>query len=169
MILALLLATTTAIAPRPTHHVRHASLSAADKEFVMKAAMANNYELKAAELASTMSTSAAVKSFAAMMTRDHSALGAKVKATVAKADPSVQLPAGVSDDQQKHLDALRTAGTKFDAEYRSQMIDGHADVRSMFESFVKRSDANVDLKTVISGAIPTVVKHWNSAKALPEK
>ncbi len=169
MILALLLATSIATAPRPAHATHPAPLSAADKAFVMKAAMGNNYELKAAAMAARMSTDPSVKAFAAMMTKDHTALGAQMKAAVAKNDASMQMPMGVDAKNQKRLDDLQKAGAKFNSEYRSQMIESHSEVHDLFADYIKDKDSNSDIKSVVAGAQPTVMGHWNGAKALPEK
>jgi putative membrane protein len=154
---------TVAVAPAQT--MGH--LSAADKDFVMKTAMANNYEIAAAQAAQSMATAAADKTFAQTMIDDHTALATKLKDAVAAADPSLVLPTGMSAADATHLQTLKTSGTHFDATYRSQMITGHTAVLASFKAYAARSSANAGIKNVISGAVPTVQHHLDLAKQLP--
>ena len=154
--------TTTAFAATMT-----GMLSKTDTAFVPKAAMGNNFEIKAAQLALKMGKAAGVKSYAQRMIADHTKLGADVKAAVMKADASMMLPSGVSPKQQAMLNKLAKAGTKFDSEYKADMTASHAETYALFQSYTKAPDANPDLKTVITGALPTVKMHLDDAKKLP--
>lgn len=142
-------------------------LSPADKEFANKAAMANSYELKSAELAKTMSTSAEDKAYADQIIKDHTKVGNQLKEAVSKADSSVQLPMDPDSKGQKRLEGLQNAGKGFDAEYRKQMIESHQEIHKFFGEYIEREEANPGIKEVISGAQPTVEMHLAAAKKLP--
>ena len=77
-----------------------AQLSNTDKSFLNKAARGNNYEIQAAKLAQTMSTNDAYKTYAQMIIDDHTQAAQSTDAAVSQADPSFQLPTGVSPAQQ---------------------------------------------------------------------
>lgn len=145
------------------------ALSSADKDFVTKTGMLNNYELKSAELARSMSKNAQYKSYADQIIKDHTKVGGELKAAVAKADPSVQLPAEVDPKSQARLDALQNAGNGFDAKYKQQMVESHQEIHTSFSDYIKRPGANQGVKTVISGAQPAVEMHLSMAKKLPSR
>ncbi|WP_425148602.1 DUF4142 domain-containing protein [Deinococcus sp.] len=142
-------------------------LSRTDVTFVSKAAMGNNFELKAAQLALSMAKSAQVRTYAQKMIADHTKLGADVKAAVMSADPAMKLPAGVSSAQQQMLDQLKAAGSSFEQMYKTQMVTSHDQTYQLFDKYSRKSSANPGLKKVIAGALPTVKMHWDMAKALP--
>ena len=162
LLTALILGTATTLATAATM-----TLSSIDKAFVPKAAMGNQFEIEAAKLATSMSMSSEVKSYAQKMITDHTKLGASVKAAVMKADPSMMLPSSVSPAQQKMLVALKAAGKNFDALYRKDMDVSHAETYALFQKYSKAADANAVLQTVVKGALPTVKMHWDTAKKLP--
>ncbi|WP_407541209.1 DUF4142 domain-containing protein [Deinococcus radiomollis] len=142
-------------------------LTRTDQAFVPKAAMGNQFEIDAAQMAQTMSMDAKVKSYAAQMITDHTKLGAQVKATVMKVDPKMMVPTTVSPAQQKMLDALKASGKNFDSLYKKDMLASHAATYALFRKYSGSSRANSDLKTVIRGALPTVKGHLDMAKGLP--
>ncbi len=146
-----------------------AQLSTTDKAFVTKTARANNYEIQAAQLAQNMSKNDAYKTYAQMMIDDHSKAGEDLKAAVAKADPSFQLPSDVSPADQTKLDTLKNAKNYFDVKYRLQMIQGHAVLHSFFQDYLQGANNNADVKAVIASIQPAVQKHWDEAKKLPKQ
>ena len=146
-----------------------AQLSSTDKTFVMKAAKANNYEIEAAKLAEKNSNNDAYKSYAEMIISDHTKAGDQLKSAVAQADPSMQLPTGVSAKGQEHLDALARAGNNFDITYRDQMIATHVAALKLFQNYVGQSGVNAQVKQVAQGLLPVFHKHLTDATKLPKQ
>lgn len=141
----------------------------ADRAFVMKTAMANNYELASARLAQRMTTAAEDQTYAQQIIDDHTKVGDQLKAAVAEAAPSVTLPTGTDAKGTARLAKLEKAGPRFAATYRQQMIASHQEIHDMFQSYIVRTSVNAGVKSVIAGAQPTVVMHWNAAKKLPSR
>jgi putative membrane protein len=162
--IVLFAALATSLAPMAS-----AQLSSTDKAFVMKTARANNYEIQAAQLALSMSQNDAYKTYAQMMIDDHTKAGQDLAAAVTAADPSVQLPTGVSASDQTKLDTLKNAKSTFDLKYRQQMIAGHAMLHSFFQDYLQGANNNAGIKAVIQNIQPVVTKHWNEAKKLPRQ
>ncbi|HEY5254047.1 MAG TPA: DUF4142 domain-containing protein [Acidobacteriaceae bacterium] len=146
-----------------------AQLSNTDKSFLNKAARGNNYEIQAAKLAQSMSTNDAYKTYAQMMIDDHTQAAQQLGAAVSQADPSFQLPTGVSPAQQTELDTLKNAKNYFDVKYRQQMIQSHAMMHNLFQDYLKGANNNAAIKAVITNLQPVVEKHWDAAKKLPKQ
>ena len=146
-----------------------AQLSSTDKTFVMKAAKSNNYEIEAAKLAEKNSNKDAYKAFADMIISDHTKAGDQLKPAVAQADPSLQLPTGVSAKGQQHLDALKAAGNNFDTAYRHQMISTHQAALKLVQNYVAQPGDNGGIKQVAQAFIPVFQKHLADAKMLPKQ
>ncbi len=144
-------------------------LSSTDKAFVMKAAKANTYELKAAQMAQNMSTNDAYKTYAQMITTDHTKAGQELASAVAAGDPSMQLPTGVSANSQSHLDLLKNAGKAFDAKYRDQMISTHEAALKLLHNYVGQPNDNPQVKRVAEELIPVFKKHLEDARKLPKQ
>jgi putative membrane protein len=90
--------------------------------FAAKAADSDMFEIEAAKLAATRSTNPAVKKFAAMMEKAHTATSAELKSAIAASGVAITLPTALSEDAQGKLDDLTKADAKdFDKKY----ADGH--------------------------------------------
>lgn len=146
-----------------------AQLNARDKAFVMKAAKANNYEIKAAQMVSGMSSNDSYKTYAQMIITDHTKAGQDLNSAVSTADSSIQLPTDVSAVQQQHLDTLQHAGKAFDVKYRDQMISTHVAALKLFENYIAQPNDNPQVKQFAQSAIPVFRKHLRDAKKLPSK
>src|SRR6478736_2360240 len=108
-------------------------------EFLKKVTNSGMAEVQLAKLAQQKATMDAVKNFAAMLERDHTAVNQQVK-TLAD-QRSVALPASISDDKQKmYTDIDKMKGKAFDKDYISMMIKAHGDGISLFED--TRSNAS---------------------------
>lgn len=144
-------------------------LSSTDKAFVMKAAKANTYELKAAQMAQDMSTNDTYKTYAQMITTDHTKAGQELASAVAAGDPSMQLPTGVSANSQSHLDLLKNAGKSFDAKYRDQMVSTHEAALKLLHNYVGQPNDNPQVKQVAEELIPVFKKHLEDARKLTKQ
>ncbi|GAA4021663.1 DUF4142 domain-containing protein [Deinococcus rubellus] len=143
-------------------------LSKTDTTFLTKAAMSNTFELDASQMALSMSKTPADQTFARQMITDHTKLGAEVKAALAKVDPGMMLPSGVSKAQQRMLNKLKTAGKHFDRVYKAEMLSSHAQAVKLFTKYTGSRRANATLKAVAMNGLPTIKMHHDEAKTLPQ-
>ena len=146
-----------------------AQLNSRDKTFVTELAKSNTYEIQAAQKAESMASNQAYKPYAQMIITDHTEAGNKLKRIVAKVDPSMEVPTGVSQKQQSHLDALQNAGNHFDTTYRSQMISTHMAALKLVENYSAQSGDNAQLKHFAKSLEPVFHKHLRKAKKLPKQ
>jgi len=108
-----------------------------------------------------------VKDFGSMMVRDHSKAGDELKGLAAS--KNVTLPAGVSEDQQKHMDDLsKKSGSDFDKAYMKMMVDGHKEVADNFDKASKKA-TDADVKAWAAKTLPTIRMHLDSAQAINKK
>ena len=136
-------------------------------EFLKKVANAGMAEVQLAKLAQQKATMDAVKNFAAMLERDHSAANQQVK-TLAD-QRNVALPAAISDDKQKmYTDMEKMTGKAFDKEYISMMIKAHNDGISLFED-TRSNASDIDVKNFADKTLPALKMHLDSAKAIQKR
>ena len=137
------------------------------REFLTKAANSGMAEVQLAKLAQEKATIDAVKNFAAMLEKDHSAANDQVKNFARQRN--VTLPAAISDDKQKMYDDMqKKSGKDFDKEYISMMVKSHNDGISLFED-TKSNASDIDIKNFADQTLPTLKKHLDSAKAIQKR
>lgn len=133
--------------------------------FVDAAAMGDMYEIKAAQMAETRSTSPAVKAFAAMMIKDHTKTTAGMKAFLAK-NTTFKAPTDLDQRRTGMLDNLKSAQDKdFDRTYLDQQTAAHSEMLTLMKGFADHGD-NADLQGMASKTAPKVQEHLDKAKAL---
>ena len=138
------------------------------QEFADKAAKSDAFEVASAKLAEANSSSADIKSFAAMMIKDHTASTAKIKAAAAKASPSITPDPALTDDQTKMLGDLKTLkGADFDKKYADQQIDAHQSALSLMRLYSDRGDV-ASLKAAAGEMVPKVETHLDKIKAIKD-
>jgi putative membrane protein len=136
-------------------------------EFLKKVTNSGMAEIQLAKLAQQKATIDAVKNFAAMLERDHTAVNQQVK-TLAD-QRSVALPATISDDKQKmYTDMEKMTGKSFDKDYISMMIKAHGDGISLFED-TRSNASDIDVKNFADKTLPALKMHLDSAKAIQKR
>lgn len=143
------------------------SMSGAD--FVTAAASTDRYEIAAAKLALAHASRSAVKAFAQMMIRDHTASTAKLTAAIAASGQPLTAPRDLPADLQADLATLRSAsGADFDRTYIGQMVDTHDRALQTLQSYA--IDGGVPaLKSFAAAVTPVVQSHLTRAQALQAK
>lgn len=137
------------------------------KGFLTKAANAGMAEVQIAKMAQQKATIDAVKSFAAMLERDHTAVGDQVKSFASQRN--VSLPAAPSDDKQKMINDMdKMSGKAFDKDFISMMVKSHNDGISLYED-TKANASDVDIKNFADKTLPTLRMHLDSAKAIQKR
>ncbi|MES2288462.1 MAG: DUF4142 domain-containing protein [Pseudomonadota bacterium] len=104
------------------------------------------------------STNASVRSFAAMMIKDHSASTADVKAAAMKAKMKIAPPV-LEPMQMKNLAALRaSAGSARDKLYIEQQKAAHADALTLQQGYAQGGDVP-SLRAAAAKIVPVVEHH----------
>ena len=139
---------------------------ASDREFVLGAAEANRFEILQGELALSRTSDPKVKSFAAMMVKEHSAALEKLRVAAQKAN--VTLPADISPSQshQAEIQALgKRSGTEFDEAYRKDQVEAHKQALALVDTY-RTHGANPELRAWATEAVALVTKHQQHLDAL---
>ena len=139
-----------------------ASVSKDDADFAVKAADAGMTEVQLGQLAQQKGMAKDVKDFGAMMEKDHTAAGEKLKALAAS--KNITLPAAISPDMQKHVDDLQQkSGKDFDKAYINLMVDDHKKVISAFEDESKKG-SDADIRAFADSTLHTLRHHLQEAE-----
>lgn len=137
-------------------------LSSQDKMFADAASTGSMMEVMTGKLAETNASSAAVKSLAAMIVKDHTMAGEELKKWASANNYS--LPAAMTTEQQAMFDELKMKkGAEFDKAYAKMMVSDH---KKDIDAFKKQSSEGKDtsLKTFASNTLPTLEKHLKEAQ-----
>lgn len=136
-------------------------------EFLKKVTNSGMAEIQLAKLAQQKATIDAVKNFAAMLERDHTAVNQQVKSLADQR--GVAVPSAISDDKQKmYTDMEKMTGKAFDKDYISMMIKSHNDGISLFED-TRSNASDIDVKNFADKTLPALKMHLDSAKAIQKR
>jgi putative membrane protein len=139
-----------------------ASVSKDDATFVVNTADAGMTEVQLGQLAQQKGMAKDVKDYGAMMEKDHTAAGDKLKALAAS--KNITLPTAISPDMQKNIDDLqKKSGKDFDKAYISMMVDDHKKVISSFEDESKKG-TDSDIRAFADSTLHTLRHHLQEAE-----
>jgi putative membrane protein len=139
-----------------------ASVSKDDATFVVNTANANMTEIQLGQLAQQKGMMKDVKDYGAMMEKDHTAAGDKLKALAAQ--KNITLPSSISPEMQKNVDDLqKKSGKDFDKAYISMMVDDHKKVISQFEDESKKG-SDADIRAFADSTLHTLRNHLQEAE-----
>lgn len=149
---------------------KNVSSTPVDKDatnFAVTAANGGMAEVAMGQVAQTNGFSQRVKDFGAMMVKEHSAAGEKLKKLASS--KNIALPATLSDKEQKHVaDMQKKTGKDFDKAYMNMMLDDHkTDIKDFQKASTDCKDP--DLKSFAMTLLPTLQKHLDSARAITGK
>ena len=135
-----------------------------DAEFVKKAGMSGMAEVELGKLATTQAKSDDVKKLAQKLVDDHTKANEGLKAAAKKA--SLDVPASVGDEHQKHIDHMKgLKGDEFDKAYIKHMVEGHEKSVALFTTASKDAK-DAGLKEFATKTLPTIKEHLEMAKKL---
>jgi len=138
------------------------TVSKDDATFVVNTANAGMTEVQLGQLAQQKATAKDVKDYGAMMEKDHTAAGDKLKTLAAS--KNITLPTAISPEMQKNIDELQQkSGKDFDKAYISMMIDDHKKVIGMFEDESKKG-SDADIRAFADGTLHTLKEHLLDAE-----
>lgn len=141
-------------------------LTSHDKTFIVSAAQANNYALKAALLANQYSNNPTYRRYAMNIANDQTEQSGQLQSSVADQDSSMRLPSGVSPTGQRQLNALKNS-RNVDATFRGQMISSYLATIRMYQSYIDQPDANSELKQMAQELLPQFEQQLEDARDLP--
>ena len=138
------------------------SVTKDDATFAVNAASGGMMEVQFGQVAQQKGMSQDVKDFGAMMEKDHTALGDRLKAIAAS--KNLTLPNALSPDQQKIMDDLqKKTGKDFDKAYISMMVDDHkTDIKDFEKEAKVGSDA--DIRAFADSSLHTLKMHLSAAE-----
>lgn len=144
---------------------RPAQLGKADRAFVTKAAGGGLYEVEVSKLAESRASDPAVKQFAAMLVKDHTAANEELKQFAAA--HNYPLPSVPPKDKQAAIDRLaKLSGARFDTAYREEVgLKDHKEDIKLFER-ASRATGNQLLKAWVDKTLPTLREHLKHAEEL---
>lgn len=132
--------------------------------FVVKAASGGMMEVELGNLAQKNAQNPRVKSFGAMMVKDHS--NANKELLVLASKKSISVPGKVSAEHQDHInEMMKLKGADFDKHYMGMMVDDHKEDVNLFETAAKNLD-DPELKSFASKTLTVLNAHLDSAKAI---
>src|SRR5690242_7282020 len=135
--------------------------------FLVKVANSGMAKVRMTEIAQQKATLPAVRDFAAMLHRDHSAVNEQVKSLAAQ--KNVALPDSVSDEKQKDIDRLNSkTGKNLDKEFIDMMVKNHEAGVNMFDK-AQLDTKDPDVRALAGKTLPTLKMHLDSAKMIQKK
>jgi putative membrane protein len=139
-----------------------ASVSKDDAKFVVEAAGGGMEEVRLGQLAGQQASAQDVKDFGAMMVKDHSAGGDKLKAIAAT--KNLTLPDSLTSDAQKEMANLQAKnGADFDKAYISMMVDDHKKDIKLFEDESKNG-SDADIRGFAGSSLHMLHMHLDAAE-----
>lgn len=147
----------------PAQPGQSGAVTAADRDFMVKAAGSGLYEVEASRSALEHAHNSEVKEFAQQMLTDHEKANQELMALAAQL--WVTLPAQVPADKRKELDQLAKA-QDFDALYmRTTGLKEHKAAVALFEK-ASASAKNSELKAWAAQKLPTLRDHLAHAQKI---
>ena len=131
---------------------------------------ANQVDIDAGKLASSMATDAAVKKFAQLMITDHTGVNKSATALVTKLkvtpedNPTSQSLKSDGDKNVAHLKTLK--GEAFDKAYIDREVSYHQQVIDALDKTLIPGAKNEELKALLVKVRPAFVAHLEHAKQL---
>jgi putative membrane protein len=142
-----------------------AAMDKDDANFMVEAADGGMMEVEMGNIAQQRATDPAVKSFGAMMVRDHTKANEELKALAAQ--KNVSLPVSMGDNNMKKVNDMRDE-KNFDKKYMDMMVSDHKDDIDKFEKIAK-DGKDSDLKSWASTTLMTLRTHLDSAQYINDR
>lgn len=131
-------------------------------DFIKEVASGTKLEIQLGKYAQDNAGSQRVKSFAAMMVRDHTKASEELKSIAQR--KNFTIPDALEREHNDLLSDLQEKrGAEFDKEYISKMVDDHQEDVDNFKKYAEDGD-DPDLKSFAAKMLPTLLAHQDSAK-----
>lgn len=138
--------------------------SANDQSFVDFAAQTDMTEAHLGQMAQDQAAKQDVKSYAQMLTTDHTNDYNELTAAATKAGDTV--PKGIDAANNRMIKPFeKLKGATFDRRFLHAMVAGHEKAIAKYKAEIEHGD-NPDIKTYAQQALPTLEKHLRDARDL---
>lgn len=135
------------------------------KEFVEKAALSSQLEIRVSELAATKSQRADVKALAAMLVTDHTKAAAELKRL---AGAAFTVPSALDGAHQMKFDDVNSApADSFDRDYLDLLEESHEAAVARFTDYAEDGD-NAGLKSFAAATAPVLQGHLEQVRNIRE-
>jgi putative membrane protein len=138
-----------------------------DEDFYEKAAQAGIAEVQAGKDAQAQATSPAVKDFASMMVKEHTAANQKLMKIAASKGVKLPDEASLKQKAMKKKSDMKS-GTDFDADYIASQVKAHEDTVELLQKEID-SGKDPEAKAFASETLPKVKMHLAHANKLAEQ
>jgi putative membrane protein len=133
-------------------------------DFIREVASGTKMEIQLGKYAQDNAASPRVKSFAAMMVRDHTKASEELR-SIAQSK-NITVPDALERDHNDLLSDLQEkSGEEFDREYMSKMVDDHQEDVDNFTKYAEDGE-DPDLKSFAAKMLPKLLAHQDSAKSI---
>lgn len=134
--------------------------------YAMNAALSDMFEIESSRVAAEKAKSQAVKEYAQMMIKEHTATTAQLKSTLQQAGIAMTPPTALDQRRQEMITELRNASAdNFDTLYLDQQTAAHQEALDLHRGFAENGD-NAQLKQLAGTVAPKVQQHLDMAKRL---
>jgi len=159
-------AATTQGSPSSTSNMKAgagASVPAADKSFVEKAAVGGLAEVSMGKMAQEKGSSDQVKQFGARMVEDHSKANDELKQVASS--KGITLPTDLDAKHKAKMDKMeKLSGAQFDRAYMDDMVADHKQDVADFKKEAN-SGKDSDVKAFAAKTLPTLEDHLKMAQS----
>ena len=132
--------------------------------FALKAAAGGMMEVELGNMAQQKAQNARVKSFGAMMVKDHTKSNKELLALASA--KNIVIPSKMPAEIQQHIDEMKKlSGAEFDKHYISMMTDDHKDDIDQFEMAAKGLNDGT-IRAFAAKTLPVLKMHLDSATAI---
>jgi putative membrane protein len=138
-----------------------------DESFFKDAAEAGLAEVDAGKLALSKGSSPAVKEFAAMMVKDHTAANEKLEALATTKGVKLPTEPGLKHKAMKKKMDMKS-GDSFDKDYIAGQIKDHKDTADLLKKEID-SGKDADAKAFAGETLPTVEAHLKKIQDIASK
>jgi len=135
-----------------------------DQDFVNMAAQTDMLEAHLGQMAADQASSDAVKSYAQMLTTDHT--NDYQQLTMAATKAGLTVPKGLDAQHDKMITPFeKLKGAAFDRHFEQAMVAGHTKAIAEYQKEANNGQ-NADIKAYANQALPTLQKHLEQARDL---
>jgi putative membrane protein len=132
--------------------------------FALKAGAGGMMEVELGNISQTNAQHARVKSFGAMMVKDHTMANKELMAL--SQQKSFNIPSTLPAESQMHINELKALkGADFDKKYMDMMVKDHKKTIDLFEEAAQHS-TDADIKAFAAKNLPALKMHLDSAQAI---
>jgi len=134
--------------------------------YATNAALSDMFEIESSRIAGEKAKSQAVKDFAQMMIKEHTATTQQLQSTLQQAGLNVTPPTALDQRRQEMITQLRNASPDdFDTLYLDQQTAAHQEALDLHQGFAENGD-NPQLKQLAATIAPKVRQHLDMARKM---